>query len=62
MGKTLEVAAAWKRAGIATLHESASNNIYLYRDDKSYISISRDGEGSAYYAAVTFTEIRFEER
>ena len=52
----------WKRQGIETLTESAINNMYIYRDDEKYVSVSGAKYKTGFQVEISFTERNFKNR
>jgi hypothetical protein len=65
MGRLLSEAQQWKTEGAATVQEDKNNYFYLYRDNKSYITISGSaapGSNGKYSVKIAFTERRFHDK
>lgn len=65
MASLLSQANKWKAAGVETVWEDTSNSIYLYRDEKSYISISGTALSKAknkFSVTITFIDRKHKDR
>lgn len=59
----LSIADKWKKtSGASTVFESTTNNFYLYKDERSYMTISGGGPSESFSVDVSFTEKEYHER
>ena len=58
----LLIAEEWKSAGVTTVVESKINNMYIYKDMRSYMTISGSKTEDKYQVSVSFTEKNYQER
>lgn len=61
MRQLRSVANGWKTLGVETVVESAANNIFVYKDRISYITISGARYTDGYQAEISFAEIEFDD-
>ena len=57
----LSVADKWKTSGASTVFESTTNNFYLYKDERSYMTISGGDPSEDFSVDVSFTEKEYHE-
>lgn len=60
--KMLLIAEEWKSAGVTTVVESKTNNMYIYKDMRSYITISGSAKLDKYSVSISFTEKNYQEK
>ena len=60
MSQLASMANSWKSLGVETIIESGANNIYVYKDHISYITISGAKYSDGYQAEISFAEIEFD--
>ncbi|NOZ10042.1 MAG: hypothetical protein GXP09_03185 [Gammaproteobacteria bacterium] len=65
MASLLGQANKWKAAGVETIFEDKSNSMYLYRDHRSYITISGSAlseDRNKFSVTITFTDQKYQDR
>lgn len=65
MESLLSQANKWKAAGVETVWEDKNNSTYLYKDDKSYITISGGAlfkDKNKFSVTITFTDHQHHDR
>jgi len=52
----------WKASGVSVVLESKENSLYVYKDQRSYMTIGGGKLSNKYFVDISFTEKQYHER